>query len=112
MRKFYRVCNTDTQQGLWYDFEGTFTGLIHDEFNFCKNNELKMDFDKELEGWLSATENLEDLYHWFTKEEILKLQEHGYFIHCYITNDFRFYEKFQHFVINQSKSILTEKIIL
>ena len=34
MKRFYRVCNTDTQQGLWYHFDGKFTGLIHDDFNF------------------------------------------------------------------------------
>lgn len=35
---FYRVCNHETEQGLWYSFNGNFTGLIHNEFNFCKNN--------------------------------------------------------------------------
>lgn len=26
---FYRVANTENEQGLWYDFKGKFTGLIH-----------------------------------------------------------------------------------
>jgi hypothetical protein len=41
-KTFYRVCNNDSLQGLWYNYDGTFTGLIHNEFNFCVNNELKM----------------------------------------------------------------------
>ena len=42
MTKFYRVCNISTKQGLWYDTQGEFTGLIHGDFNFCLNNQLKM----------------------------------------------------------------------
>lgn len=112
MKRFYRVCNTDTQQGLWYHFDGKFTGLIHDDFNFCKNNELKMDFDEELVGWLSATDSLETLYHWFPKEDIIELQKHGWTIHVYETDEYRFYERFQHLVISKEKSKLIEKLIL
>lgn len=112
MKTFYRVCNTKTQQSLWYDFSGQFTGLIHDKFNFCVNTTLKMDFDPELSGYLSATDSLESLYHWFPKEDILALQKHDYFIHVYQTNDFKFYERFQHLVINQSKSLLLNTITL
>ena len=63
---FYRVCHVKTLQGLWYDYNGDFTGFIHDRFNFCKNNELKMDFDEEIVGWLSATDSLEKLFNWLT----------------------------------------------
>jgi hypothetical protein len=27
-KSFYRVANHETQQGLWYDFQGNFTGLM------------------------------------------------------------------------------------
>jgi len=110
--KFYRVCNEESKQGLWYGYNGLFTGLIHKDFSFCHNNSLEMDFDSELVGWLSATPSLEDLYHWFPVEDIKKLQEHNYFIHEYETNDYKFYEKFNHFVINQENSTLTQKIVL
>jgi hypothetical protein len=112
MKQFYRVCNEQTQQGLWYAFDGNFTGLIHDKFNFCKNNELKMDFDPELVGYLSATDELDTLYQWFTKEDILRLQQHGWFIYMYETEDYKFYDRFQHYVINQTNSKLIKKIIL
>lgn len=110
MKIFYRVCNPDTQQGLWYHFNGGFTGLIHNEFNFCKNNELEMDFDKELVGWLSATDSLESLYNWFTKEDIIKLQKHGWFIYEYEVENYKFYDKFQHYIIEQSSSKIKNKI--
>jgi hypothetical protein len=47
MKKYYRVCNKETLQGLWYTINGS-TGFIHDKFSFCLNTELKMDFDVEL----------------------------------------------------------------
>lgn len=112
MKKFYRVCNHETEQGLWYSFNGNFTGLIHNEFNFCKNNELKMDFDPELVGWLSATDSLETLYHWFPQEDIIRLQSNGWFIYVYESNNYKFYERFQHLIIHQASSKIVEKIIL
>lgn len=110
MKTFYRVCNPESGQGLWYRSDGTFAGLIHDEFNFCSNSELKMDYDPEIVGWLSAVENLDDLWAWFTKEDILKLQEFGWYIHEYEVLEYRFYDRFQHPIICQSTSKVVRKI--
>jgi len=103
---FYRVCHIETLQGLWYDYKGNFTGFIHDRLKFCKNNELKMDFDDEIVGWLSATDSLETLFHWFTVEDIKQLQKHGWFIHVFVAEDIKFYERFQHQIIKQDTSRL------
>lgn len=110
--KFYRVSHVSTQQGLWYNMNGIFTGLIHNELNFCKNNELLMDFDETIVGYLSATPTLDELFNWFTKDDILKLQEHDYYIHVFESDDYKFYDRFQHFVINKESSKLIEKIVL
>lgn len=110
--KHYRVCNTNTQQGLWYDFKGEFTGLIHDDFNFCQNSKLKMDFDEKLIGWLSAVKELHQLWQWFSPEDIKKLQEYGWFIHEYECEEEKFYEKFQHIIIKQDKAKLLNIIKL
>ena len=111
-KRFYRVSNEETQQGLWYDFTGTFTGNIHHKFDFCKHRDLAMDFDEELVGFISAVPSLDELYTWFPKEDIIKLQEHGYYIHVFESDDHKFYERFQHTVIKQSTSKVIEKIIL
>jgi hypothetical protein len=74
MKKYYRVC-TVPLQGLWYTINGSFTGFIHDKFSSVLTQNLKMDFDVELlVGWLSATDNLEELFNWFTKEDIVEPQ--------------------------------------
>ena len=109
---FYRVCHKDTLQGLWYDYKGLFTGYIHNEFDFCTHNKLEMDFDDEIVGWLSATDSLETLYQWFPPIDILRLQEHGYYIHKFEAADVKFYERFQHLIINQATSKPKEIITL
>jgi len=101
---FYRVANIKTQQGLWYDFSGIFTGLIHTQFTFCKNTTLPMPFNNAIVGWLSATNTLEALYEWVTKEDIARLKEYGYVIAVYSAKE---YKKFStHWVINQKSSVL------
>jgi hypothetical protein len=112
MKKYYRVCHHETLQGLWYTFKGDFTGLIHDQFNFCLNTELKMDFDPSLVGWLSAVESIDDLYAWFTEHDIIELQKHGWFIHEFECDDAKFYDRFQHPVINQQTAKLKRLIKL
>ena len=49
MKTFYRVCNTKTRQGLWYNQKGEFTGLIHNKFNFCQNSKLEIYFNALLD---------------------------------------------------------------
>jgi hypothetical protein len=111
-KEFYRVSHVKTQQGLWYDVNGGFTGLIHSQMNFCKHNQLAMDYDETIRGYLSATPSLETLFEWFPKNDIIRLQEHNFFIHVFESDDYKFYERFQHFVINQETSKLIKKIIL
>lgn len=111
-KTYYRVCNKETLQGLWYAFNGEFTGLIHTNFSFCKNKELQMEFDEEIVGWLSATDSLETLYHWFTEDDIKRLQEHGWFIHEFEADDVKFYERFQHTIIKQDSSKVIRIIVI
>ena len=111
-KKFYRVSNETTQQGLWYSFNGEFTGNIHKKFDFCKHRDLAMDFDEDLVGFISATPSLDELYLWFPKEDIIRLQKHGYYIHVFESNNHKFYERFQHQVIDQKSAKLIQKIVL
>ena len=105
VKKFYRIGNLEIKQGLWYDSDGNFTGLIHTKFDFCKNKDLPMPFDENVIGWLSATDTLEDLFNWFTKEDIAQLENHGYFITIYETTEYRSYHN--HWVISQKVSKIT-----
>jgi len=108
---FYRV-GTDTKEGLWYDKDGKFTGLIHDKFKWCFASALKMPFEDELVGYLSVADSLEYLYQWFSKEELLKLQELGFNIYEYKATDYKFYDLYKHNVINEKSSIINNIILL
>jgi len=103
---FYRVANVESQQGLWYNFNGEFTGLIHNEFKFCTNHNLPMPFTPELVGWLSATETLEELFFWFTEQDITELEKFGFKITLYEANEYKIFEN--HWIIKQDESVVKE----
>ena len=107
---FYRVANHKTQQGLWYDFNGNFTGFIHDKFKFCTNNKLPMLYDKNIVGWLSATETLDELFNWFTEKDIEQLEKHGYTIALYEASEYKYNNN--HWLIKQNSSILVQCVSL
>jgi hypothetical protein len=107
---YYRIAHEATHQGLWYDSKGNFTGLIHDKFNFCMNTDLPIPFDPDLVGWLSATDSLEDLFNWFSKDDIKQLEEHNWFITVYEADKVKQYKN--HLVICQETSKVKEIILI
>lgn len=111
-KKFYRVNHETSEQGLWYDFKGQFTGLIHNALAFCKNSALRMEFDPEIVGFLSAADTLDNLFVWFTREDIIELQKRGFYIYEYVTADYKWYDRFSHWIINQNNSTQGQKIVL
>lgn len=111
-KKCYRIDHEDKDKGLWYDKSGRFTGSIHTELDFCKSKDLPMPFDPELVGWISATESLEELFTWFPKEDIEKLESFGWVIAVYEATKTKQYKN--HLVICQktSKKVKTLSINL
>lgn len=61
-----------------------------------------MPFDPEIVGWLSATESLEDLFNWFSEEDILRLTEYGYSIALYEATEYKLHNN--HWVIKRDSS--------
>ena len=112
MKTYYRVCNIIQEKGLWYDTNGSFTGIIHKEYDFCGASVLPMDFDNELIGWLSAVEELDQLWGWFNKKEVKRLQEYNYFIYAFEAEEEKFYDNYKHLVIKQETATPVRKITL
>lgn len=69
-----------------------------------------MPFDPDIAGWLSATETLDELFQWFSIEDIDKLEKYGYSICLYEASEYKYYKN--HWVINQKKSNLIETLSL
>jgi hypothetical protein len=105
---FYRVAKLETKQGLWYDYQGKFTGLIHDKFSFCKNKDLQMPYDPEVVGWLSSTETLDELMNWFDINDITRLEEYGYRVVMYEATQYKFHNN--HWLIKQDSSVFIKHI--
>lgn len=79
---FYRIGHSDSGNGLWYDRDGNWTGLAIDKYQL-QSNQIPMGFDKNIQGWISVTDSVDDLYKWFTREEMGVLANHGYEVICF-----------------------------
>ncbi len=110
-KRFWRFHDTSGKgQGLWYSIGGVFINRIQQEFSFCKASSMSMEFDPEMVGWLSATESLEVLFQWFSREEILKLQESGFRVVIFEATEYRQYNG--HWLIKQGSSVIAETVVL
>jgi len=103
-KTFFRVGDISTGQGVWYDNKGHFTGLIHDKFSFCMNKDLKMPYDEKIIGYISVVDSLENLYNWFSKEDLELLKNYNYGILEYKATDYKRHDN--HYIINAKTSKL------
>jgi hypothetical protein len=53
---------------------------------------------------------LEDIFLWFTKEDLVKLSKFSYGIHVYESIDYKWYDRFKHWAIHQKTSNLIKII--
>lgn len=78
--KLYRIGKLGTGQGLWYDSTGAETGIIHRKG--LRAAALPMEphpvFRYGGYRWISATDTLEGLGNWFTRDEMPALAADGY----------------------------------
>lgn len=105
---FYRVGTLFGEQGLWYDQNGVFTGLIHAKFSYLKSSRLEMPFDENVVGYLSATHTLQELDEWFSDWCLSHLRAQGFAIMEYVATDYK--HNGMHWLISQQSSILTRII--
>ena len=108
---FYRVQQEGNTKGLWYDRDGTFNNRIVDEYSFLRAHSLPMEFDSACSGgWLSAVARIEDLAVWFDNWEMQQLQASKIFIFAYTTEQIRWYEPYNHYLIHAETSLPVMKI--
>lgn len=67
-----------------------------------------MPYNEKIFGWLSATDSLEALFFWFTKEDIKRLEPHGFTISEYEASEYKQHEN--HWLIKQDNSVLIRNI--
>ena len=105
---FYRV-HHPRELGLWYNDKGEFTHEIGKlELNVA---DLEMDKNEECDGnFLSCTHSLDSLFDWFSRKELFKLKDAGYDICIFKSDNFKFHEKYKHFLFQRKGSLLVAKI--
>lgn len=107
---FFRVHHPDNL-GLWYNANGEFTQEIQKHDISCAN--LEMDYNEDcVGGFLSCTDSLDNLFNWFSKAEIQRLEEAGYRACVFKANESKFHEKYKHFLFKEEGSILVAQIKL
>ena len=90
----YRLEFKDNSCGLWYNGNGDWCfesgiGALGDE---CKTKTLPMDYDwrykQDGRDWFSSCSNIEDLLHWYSKEDATKLMYNGFVFTRYLSTEY------------------------
>lgn len=91
----YRLEATTPGHGLWYDGEGKWVWDLGKLEN-CKTKDLPMSYDerykKDSKDWFSSCSRKEDLTHWYSKEDALKLVAEGFAFTKYLATEYVEYE--------------------
>ena len=69
-----------------------------------------MPYDPNIVGWLSATESLDELFNWVTKNDIEALEKYGYTIALYEASEYKYHNN--HWIIKQDNSKFVKCIYL
>lgn len=87
----YRIQNRDTTDGMW---RTTFNGqpavlyLSDKRLANLPMPEDKSKYNKDGKEWKCAVDNIEKLYDWFSKEDILELIKMNFFVMKFETDDY------------------------
>ena len=91
----YRLEAIDPEHGLWYN---TNCEMVWDigKLPECETKNLPMDWDeryhKDGRNWFSSCTNKEDLAHWYSLEDALKLCAEGFQFSRYLATEYEEYE--------------------
>lgn len=91
----YRLESTTPDRGLWYNCNNELVWNIG-EVEGCKTKDLPMGYDeryhKDGRNWFSSCSRKEDLTHWYSLEDALKLISNGFVFTRYLATEYVEYE--------------------
>lgn len=93
----YRLESTDENLGLWYNAKGEWCmGKTLGQIEGNTTKDLPMDYDwrykQDGKDWWSSCSNIEDLTHWYSKEDAETLIKQGFRFSAYLATDYHEYE--------------------
>jgi len=85
----YRIEHKDTENGMWYNKDGSYNGLIH-ELSNAQAKDFPMDYDEKysLKNLISGVKDFNQLLEWFSRRDIEELMERGYQIYKFIAKEY------------------------
>jgi hypothetical protein len=90
----YRLEATDKDNGLWYNSNNEYVWGCKDCKGEAKN--LPMGYDERYhingKNWFSSCSKIDDLLHWYSKEDAVYLLEHGFVFTKYLASDYHEFE--------------------
>lgn len=88
----YRIQNKETKDGMWYNSDGTYNGIIK-ELSDGLSADAPMPEDqyrnKNNKQWISSVPLLNYLFEWFSMKDIIELKERGYGLYEIKCSDYR-----------------------
>lgn len=94
MKWLYRLEAKDKNNGLWYNSKNEYVWGCKNCSGEAKN--LPMGYDKRYhidgKNWFSSCSNIEDLLHWYSKEDATYLLENGFVFTKYLAKDYHEFE--------------------
>lgn len=88
-----RVCTTDgIGEGIWYDKFGNQKNNGLPSFQFYHAPTFPMPYSKEHADFISVANNIQELFFWFTPEDIKQLEPMGYYITLFEAEKLKEYE--------------------
>ena len=89
----FRIENPTTMHGMWYDQHGNFDPAIH---RLCPNSPSKdlpmpecMDHNLNGKQWYSAGKSIDNMQHWFSREDAERLVSHGFRLYQFVVSEFQ-----------------------
>lgn len=85
---------TEPKNGLWYNMDNEYVWGCKDCKGDAKNLPMGYDPRYHIDGknWVSSCSRIEDLLHWYSKEDAQYLLEHGFKFYKYLANDYHEFE--------------------
>lgn len=104
--KIYRVEHKDTKSGMWYNFDGSYNGIIN-KLTEGKSKQLPMvrdkNHNKDDKKWFSAVKSLDQLFEWFSELDLMELNNLGYELYEIKCNDY---------LVNSNEILFTRESVI
>ena len=99
--------------GMWYNADGTFNPSIRTICPGSINATIPMDYSelykRDGKVWNSACDNLDSLYAWFPKKDMIKLVDNGFMLFEYVVTNWVEIEKGE--IIFSQDSVITKTLL-